>query len=54
MSEGPDAPPEQFGALVTGALALHEMFTSLIEGGFTETQALRIVALALTNPPAND
>lgn len=32
-----------FNTITTAAVAMHEMFTSLLEAGFTEEQALRIL-----------
>ena len=34
-------------ALETSAIALHEVFTSLIDGGFSESQAIQIVSTVL-------
>lgn len=40
----PDLPDFGLSNLAQGAVGLHEWFTSLVEGGFTELQALRFVA----------
>lgn len=36
--------PESFGALTQGAFGMHEMFLSWMEAGFTERQALILLA----------
>lgn len=40
----PDLPDLGLSNLAQGAVSLHEMFKSYIEGGFTESQALRLIA----------
>jgi hypothetical protein len=45
--------PEPVTPLAAGAAATHEMFLTLVGGGFTEQQALYIIAqiLAAGKPP---
>lgn len=40
----PDFPDIGLSNLAQGAVGLHEWFASLVEGGFTELQALRFIA----------
>lgn len=40
-----DLPNDPFDAVTTGATAMHEVFVSLMEGGFTEYQACVIIAI---------
>ena len=43
---------EQMTDLAQSALAMHVMFTSLVEGGFNERQALLLLAeMVKHNPP---
>jgi hypothetical protein len=46
-------PQDPITALAAGAAATHEMFLSLVRAGFTEQQALYIIAqiLAAGKPP---
>ena len=44
-TEQPDQP--SWTALETSAIALHEVFTSLMDGGFSENQAIQIVSTVL-------
>lgn len=41
MSGTPDQPPDF--SMAEGAVAMHEMFTSYVDAGFTESQALRLI-----------
>jgi hypothetical protein len=41
-TEDGDLPP-----LVEACVALHEIYLALLDGGFTEREALRIIALAM-------
>lgn len=45
-----DAGMEGWSQLEQGALALHELFLTLRGAGFTEEQALKIVASLIANP----
>lgn len=44
MTENVDWAPERPGNLTAAAIAMHEIFTSLLEAGFTEQQALYLTA----------
>lgn len=39
--------PEPLSALMEAAVSMHEMFLSLLAGGFTEAQALYLVSQVL-------
>lgn len=42
---------EDLNTLAISAIAIHEMFVSLVKAGFTEEQALELVKAMLTRPP---
>lgn len=46
-----DEPGNPFSALMMGALAMHEYYTSLIAGGFNAAEALYLVASVATGGP---
>jgi len=46
-----DMPANPFGQLAEAALAMHEVFTSYREAGFTEQQALYLVACLMCGGP---
>ena len=37
-----------FGPLTEAAIAMHELYLSLLDGGFEEREALRILAMLIT------
>lgn len=52
---------EPLTPMVEASAGVHELFTSLVEGGFTEQQALYIIGVCLgqqiinkNNPPVTD
>jgi hypothetical protein len=45
-------PPDPMAAMAGGAIAIHEMFLGLLEGGFTEPQALYLMGVWLANVKA--
>lgn len=45
-----DSVKQPIGVLLTAAIALNELFTSFIAGGFTEEQALRLLAEIIKKP----
>jgi hypothetical protein len=49
-----DEARDPFGTLATAAVALHELFVSLVKAGFTEEHALRLVTAVMVRqqPPA--
>jgi hypothetical protein len=48
MSPQPPAgPPDPFGPLAEGAVAVHNLFLAYVEAGFTEHQAIYIVGQML-------
>lgn len=44
----------ELSPLTTAAVALHEMYISLMEGGFTRSEAIEIVAVAITRGQPTD
>ena len=46
-----DGPPDPFSQLAAGAAQVHEAFTSFVSAGFSEIQALYLVACILTGGP---
>lgn len=50
-----DKPQDPFTSLMEGMVALHEAYTSAIQAGFTEAQAMQIVDSMIRNsmrPPS--
>jgi hypothetical protein len=47
MPEPSTSPGDPISSMGEAAVTLHEMFVSLVEGGFTEDQALRLLAYRL-------
>ena len=47
MSEENSKTPEPFSLLLEAAISMHEMFSSLVAAGFTESQALTLVGQVL-------
>jgi hypothetical protein len=41
---------QPIGVLLTAAIAMNELFTSFIAGGFTEEQALRLLTEIIRKP----
>lgn len=50
MSENVDWSPEGLTSVQTGAVAMHEMYKGLTYAGFTEQQALYLVAQMVNRP----
>jgi hypothetical protein len=48
FSEQPDTP------LLEASIALNEMFTTMVQSGFTEIQALRLVAFLIEDMTFSD
>jgi hypothetical protein len=48
MNDDVNWSPERTGNLTTAAIAMHEIFTSLLSAGFTEQQALYLTAQLTT------
>jgi len=47
----PDGPQDPFSALAEGAAQVHELFLSYVLAGFSEPQALYLVACVMTGGP---
>jgi hypothetical protein len=41
---------EPFSNLVEAAVGMHEIFVTYVQSGFTENQALKLIAYILTGP----
>ena len=50
----PDDPLNPISEMMGGMLSLHEVFLSMQEAGFTEDQALRMLAYMLTAQQRGD
>lgn len=47
---GDAAPQDPFGELAQAAVGIHEMFSSLVDGGFSRGEALYLVSQQLLEP----
>lgn len=50
MTGPDDAPADPFSGLIDAAVSIHEMYRSLVSGGFTDGQALYLVSQQLLEP----
>lgn len=41
--KAPDMPDEPISTLLQGAIAMHELYQSYVDAGFTRTEALQLV-----------
>lgn len=49
-----DMPENPFSQLAQAAMSLHELFTSYLDAGFSERQALYLVACLMTGGPKGE
>lgn len=50
----PDNPQPPLTELVAGAALQHELFSAYIDAGFTETQAIKLIAALITAGAGGD
>jgi hypothetical protein len=49
MDDNDNPTQTEMSPLLEGVVGLHEVFSTLVQGGFTEDQALKLVSLVIHN-----